>query len=567
MISSLISRRGRLQPRDSGPCVPGGPGMPNGTGGPNGTGVPPAPAPAPGVPPTPGVPPGPGPIPVPGTPGGPDGTGVPPGPGPAPAPGVPPAPGMPGGPDVTGAPGVPCAPGVPPTISSMISRRGRLQPRDSGPCVPGGPGMPNGTGGPDGTGVPPGPGPAPASGVSPAPGMPGGPDGTGAPGVPCPPSVPPTISSMISRRGRLQPHDSGACVPGGPGMPGGTGGPDGTGAPGMPSAPGMPGPGGPDMTAGTPGGPAPGPSGPTAPGTPAPCTIPPNTSGGSDMTGGPATPGSAPSGPSAPGSSSDGSGAPATPPVCPTPQGGSIRVVPLIAMGVFDLANGPRYKTTIQITNTGLSTVTASAEFFNADGTPLTVPLNANIDGVSTFTSSLKDFALPPNSTTTITTGDSSSAAVGWGRITSSSHVSIATFFDLSELTTGALRSRLWLPPSDTDLRRFALPRARNVNTGSDAGFVVVNTGLSSAIFTSTLLDASGAILASKTTTLAPLQQLSLFAQEHFALAREASGPYQSFIVFDSTSAQFAAVGVAYDANGLLSLPVDRIPEEGSIGK
>jgi hypothetical protein len=205
--------------------------------------------------------------------------------------------------------------------------------------------------------------------------------------------------------------------------------------------------------------------------------------------------------------------------------------------------------------------VTASAEFFNTDGTGFNVALDTNIEGVPTFTGSLDNFVLPPNSTTIITAGGSSAAAtVGWGRITSSSHVTVATFFDLSDLATNAFRSRLWFPPSATDLRRFALPRVRNVTTGADAGFAIVNTGSSSATFTATLIDSNGVMLASRTTTLAPRQQLSLFAGEHFGLVGEPSKTYQSFIVFDSTSAQLAAVGIAFDGSAFLSFPVDRIP-------
>jgi hypothetical protein len=241
----------------------------------------------------------------------------------------------------------------------------------------------------------------------------------------------------------------------------------------------------------------------------------------------------------------------------------SVSVVPLVAVGTFDAANGPRYKTTIQITNAGPSTVTASAEFFGTDGTPLNVPTEARIDRISALTGSLDDFLLPQNSTMTITAGGSSTeAAVGWVRVTSSSHVTISSFFDLSDVTTGAPISRVWLPPSDNDLQRFALPRVRNVTTGADAGFVIVNTGSSAAEFTSTLFDGNRAVLATKTTTLAPRQQLSITAQQYFGLAGEPSEAYQSFIVVDSTLPQFAAVAVVFDGKGFVTLPVDRIPSE-----
>jgi hypothetical protein len=60
---------------------------------------------------------------------------------------------------------------------------------------------------------------------------------------------------------------------------------------------------------------------------------------------------------------------------------------------------------------------------------------------------------------------------------------------------------------------------------------------------------------------LAPGQQLAVSARQYFGLASESSEAYQSFILFDSTSAQFAAVGIAFDGKGFGTLPVDRIPE------
>jgi hypothetical protein len=242
-------------------------------------------------------------------------------------------------------------------------------------------------------------------------------------------------------------------------------------------------------------------------------------------------------------------------------SGQVVSVIPQVAMGVFDSANGLQYKTTIQITNAGSSMAIASAEFFNADGTPFKVPLNTSIDRVPAFTGSLNNFVLPPHTTVIFTAGDSSAgAAIGWGRITSSRHVTVATFFDISDSTTGTFHSRLWLPPSTTDLSRFAIPRVRSVTNGADTGFAIVNTGSSPASFTSTLIDSRGVILGSRTITLAPGQQLSAFAAGYFGLADESAKTFQSFIVFDSTEAQFAAVGIAFDGNAFLSFPVDRIP-------
>ena len=228
-------------------------------------------------------------------------------------------------------------------------------------------------------------------------------------------------------------------------------------------------------------------------------------------------------------------------------------VIPQIAMGVFDANSGLRYKTTIQITNSGLSPVSASAEFFNADGTPLAAPLETSIG-------SLSDFVLPANGTAIITAGDFAGGVVGWGRVRASSHVSITTVFDITDAATSEVRSRLWFPPSATRLRRFVVPRSRNVKTGADAGFAIVNTGSSSATFTSTLIDSNGLVLASRTTTLAPHEQLSMLAGAHFGLAGESSQPSQSVIVFDSDSAQLAAVGIAFDGTRFLNVPVDPIP-------
>jgi len=237
-------------------------------------------------------------------------------------------------------------------------------------------------------------------------------------------------------------------------------------------------------------------------------------------------------------------------------------VVPLVATGVFDATSGAQYKTTVQITNPSSSTVTLSAEFFKTDGTPLTGAFEARINGVSASQDSLNNFELPPNSTATITGSSADGPASGWGRIRSSSHVTVSSFLDVSDVKTGASLSRVWLSPTATDLRRFAVPRTRNAATGADAGFVIVNTGSSSANFTSTLYDENRTVMASKTTTLAPLQQMSTTAQQYFGLSGEPSTAYHSYIMVDSDSSQLAAVAVAFDGKNFVTLPVDRIPDE-----
>ena len=232
----------------------------------------------------------------------------------------------------------------------------------------------------------------------------------------------------------------------------------------------------------------------------------------------------------------------------------------MVATGVFDPASGTQYRTSVSITNPGSSSVTLSAEFFKTDGTPLRGAFEARINGVSQ--DSLNSFELPPNSTATITGSSADDPASGWGRIRSSSHVTVSSFLDLNDVTTGASISRVWLSPTDTDLHRFTLPRARNSATGADAGFVIVNTGSSSANFTSTLYDENRTVLASKTTTLAPLQQISTTAQQYFGLSTEPSTAYHSYIMVDSDSSQLAAVAVAFDGKSFVTLPVDRIPDQ-----
>src|SRR6185295_4048655 len=100
------------------------------------------------------------------------------------------------------------------------------------------------------------------------------------------------------------------------------------------------------------------------------------------------------------------------------------------------------------------------------------------------FTGSLTNIALPPNQTLVIIGGAGEvppAYASLWGRITSSAAVTISTVFDYRSVKPDQLFGRTGVGASDTDMKQFVIPRARNTTTKLDTGFAIVNTGTASA--------------------------------------------------------------------------------------
>ena len=239
------------------------------------------------------------------------------------------------------------------------------------------------------------------------------------------------------------------------------------------------------------------------------------------------------------------------------------KVIPQVAVGSFD-GGLTKYVTVIQVVNTGSSAITVTGNFYKEDGTASTLPLATNLTTTATFTGTLPSVNLAGNQvlvisggTTTATTP--SPGAIGWGKITTTGNVSIATFFELRDGATSVLYSRVGVTASPADMLQFVIPRVRDAAAGLDVAFALVNTGSVAASFTATLKDANGATIATKMDSLAAGRHVALFTREYFSLTNEPAGRNYHYITFSSLSASFAAIALAFEGGTQTSFPVDRL--------
>jgi hypothetical protein len=157
-----------------------------------------------------------------------------------------------------------------------------------------------------------------------------------------------------------------------------------------------------------------------------------------------------------------------------------------------------------------------------------------------------------------VITGNTAPTYTGnWAKITASGAVSIATFFEIRDGATNVLYSRVGVNASAANMSKFVIPRVRSANL--DLAFALVNSGTTAASYTATLRDVNGATLATKTDSLGALNQTAKFTREFFGLSTEPAGTSYSFVVFESTSAQFGAVGIAFEGATQTSFPVDQL--------
>lgn len=241
------------------------------------------------------------------------------------------------------------------------------------------------------------------------------------------------------------------------------------------------------------------------------------------------------------------------------------RIIPQIAVGSFD-GGLTKYSTVIEIVNPNPVSVTLSGDFFRPDGMASNLTFTTNLTTVPAFSNGiLPQVTLDPNKVLVISAGTTPSTTPptgtdAWARITTSSSVSSSTFLDFRDARTNALLSRLGVPASPTNMAKFVIPRVRNVAAGLDVGFALVNTAVTSATLTATLLDAAGATIASRNLTIPGSTQLAQFTEQFFNLTNEPSGTNYQFIIFDSgNAAQFAAMAVAFERADQTNVPIDVI--------
>lgn len=239
------------------------------------------------------------------------------------------------------------------------------------------------------------------------------------------------------------------------------------------------------------------------------------------------------------------------------------KILPQIAVGSFD--GLVKYTTIIEIVNTSSNAAYVRADFYNSDGTASALTFGTNLTATPTFTKALDTTSIAANGAVVIKAGDvaattPSTGSVNWVKIQATEAITVATFFEIRDSSTNVLVSRVGVSPSASNLTKFVIPRVRNVAAGFDVAFALVNTGSTLATYTATLKDTTGTVVATKTNqTLEAGKQKAQFAYEFFGLSGEAAGTNYSYIVFEGSAAQFAALAIAFEGATQTSFPVDQL--------
>jgi hypothetical protein len=231
------------------------------------------------------------------------------------------------------------------------------------------------------------------------------------------------------------------------------------------------------------------------------------------------------------------------------------KIIPQIAVGSFD-GGMSTYTTVIQIMNTNAAATAVTGNFYTQAGTASPLLLTGVNDGVLPSTS------IPAGGVLVIKAEPARAAATGeiaWGKLMTTSAVSVVSFYEVRKARSNELYSRVGVPASPADMARFIIPRSRNVAAGLDVAFAIVNTGSAQATLNATLHDAAGAAISTKSASFKPGQQTVLFAQQFFGLTSEPHGVNYQYVVFESTSPQFAALALAFEGPTQTSFPVDQL--------
>ncbi|HLH31863.1 MAG TPA: hypothetical protein VKY31_11730 [Terriglobia bacterium] len=242
------------------------------------------------------------------------------------------------------------------------------------------------------------------------------------------------------------------------------------------------------------------------------------------------------------------------------PSGSMTRIIPQAPVGSFD-SGVTKYSTIVEVVNTGSSDATITGGFYKEDGDLWPVAMTTNLDKPDSFTGSFDALTLPAGHVLVISGGTTpattpSSGLIGWGKLTTTGTVSVSTFFELRDGTTGVLYSRIGIAASRPDLSRFLIPRV-HTRSGLDVAFAIVNTGSSPASITATLKDASGGTLAKRSMTMNGNTHQAIFAHQFFSLSNESDDRNYQYIVFNSASPTFAAIALAFEGGTQTSFPVD----------
>jgi hypothetical protein len=236
------------------------------------------------------------------------------------------------------------------------------------------------------------------------------------------------------------------------------------------------------------------------------------------------------------------------------------RVIPQVAIGSFD-SGVTKYSTIVEVVNTGDSDATVAGTFYKEDGDVSPVAMSTNVQGRELFTGNLAAITLPAGRVLVISGGTMpattpSPGLIEWGKLITTGAVSISTFFEVRDGTTGILYSRIGIAASRPDLSSFLIPRV-HTKSGLDVAFALVNTGSNPASITATLKDANGNTVAKRAISMNGRTHQALFAQQFFSLSNESEDRNYQYIIFSSNSPSFAAIALAFEGGTQTSFPVD----------
>ena len=216
------------------------------------------------------------------------------------------------------------------------------------------------------------------------------------------------------------------------------------------------------------------------------------------------------------------------------------------------IASGGGWVTTITLINLSTASVTARIQFYDDNGSPLTLPLDYPQLGLSVFRSS-EDLTIAANGSVVIETGVAvPRTLVGWADVQARGAVTGYAIFRFNS-PAGAL-SEGTVPLDTAESLSMALPYDNT--RGFQTGLALVNQSSTDSIFIATLYNDAGSELASFRGGLSALGHGSFFVHEMFPASSNRRG-----IIRLQSEGAFTALGLRFNPSGsFTSVPIVRPP-------
>jgi len=242
------------------------------------------------------------------------------------------------------------------------------------------------------------------------------------------------------------------------------------------------------------------------------------------------------------------------------------KIIPQVAVGSYD-GGFSKYITVIQIVNIGTTPISVSGNFYNTNGSASTLALKSNLIPAG-FSGTLPSTNVAASGVMTITADTATTGTINWAKIVTTGAAAVSAYFELRDGATNLLYNRTGIAGSSATMSKFVIPRVRNVASGLDVGFAIVNTSSTATNITLTAKDQGGVVLASRTFNLAAGNHMSGFPFQLLAagqacspcLGSEPAGTNHGFMVFESNSAAVASTALAIEGASLSSFPIEVLP-------